>query len=209
MVVSLYSYCRVRANQRTLATLYTNIRLPGGYVYSDVALLVLSGSAWELTIRRHLTYRQFVATKGYHLGCNLLYKIRGIIRNGWTHLYFARDLLRHFHLVYLFKGGIDGCVVHLHDFLALFAVGFLDCILDGFDGCIERDNIADFEKGGLHNYVDSRPQAKFLGECNRIDNVELELLFDNLLLYFLRQSVPDLVFSVHTGQQECSALAGR
>ena len=56
--------------------------------------------------------------------------------------------------------------------LVELAVGFFDGIFNCIDRCIKRNNIADFEESGLHNNVNSRPQAYLLCKRDGIDNVK-------------------------------------
>ena len=68
--------------------------------------------------------------------------------------------------------------VLLHDFLALAAVGLLDGVFDLLDGLLARQHAGQGEEAGLHDRVDARAHAGGLGDADRVNHVELDLLLD-------------------------------
>ena len=154
-IIGLYSYSGVRTEQRASSALNTKVGFPLRDIDGDITLLILSCTCRELAVGGHFAYRQLVAAACHKLGGNFLDKIRGIIGDRRLHLYLARYLIRHFYLVNFPKSGIDGGIVHLNNLLAFFAVGFPDGIFDCLDSRVNRDELGDFEEGGLHNHIDS------------------------------------------------------
>ena len=69
---------------------------------------------------------------------------------------FARRRGGNFNFKNLIERGIDGGVVHVDDFFALFAVGLLDSVFDCCYRLIDPNDVADLEKRRLHDDVDSR-----------------------------------------------------
>jgi hypothetical protein len=79
----------------------------------------------------------------------------------------------------------DGVVhrpdVHLHDLLALLAVGLADGVLDGLDRFLAGQNAGHREEAGLHDGVDAAAHAGLAGHLGGVDRVDLRLLVDQRL----------------------------
>ncbi|MBA7690177.1 hypothetical protein ES703_98701 [subsurface metagenome] len=106
----------------------------------------------------------------------------------------------------MLPGCFHPCHVHLHDITALAAIAIFNRLLYQFQGLIFRQYARDHKEGGLHDGIDSASQTHILSYLYCIDNVELNLFVDNLLLDFNREVIPDLLFTVGRGQEECCAL---
>ena len=184
----------------------TKSRFPHWYIYGDVAFFILGCSSRKLPIRGHLADREFISTKRYHFCGYFFDKIGSIFRDRRPHFYLTGHLVGNLDFIDFFKGAINGRIVHFNDFFSLLSVTFLDGIFNGFYGSLNRKNVADFEKGGLHNDINSWPQADFMGNGDGVNNVELQFLIDYMLLYLLRQSVPYLILVMAGGQQKRCAL---
>ena len=78
--------------------------------------------------------------------------------------------------------GVDRGVVHLHDVLALLAVGLLDGVLHVLHGVLDRDDVRQLEERGLHDRVGAVAQPQLLGLVHGVDDVELRLLPGELAL---------------------------
>ena len=100
---------------------------------------------------------------------------------------------------------VHGLEVHLDDFLALFAVGFLDGILDGLDGLVARQHAGQREETNLHDGVDASAHAAVARHLGRVNHEKLRLLRDERFLHRRRQLGPDFVLRVRRVQQERAA----
>ena len=117
-------------------------------------------------------------------------------------------LFGHRHLDDALQGPVHGGVVHLNQLLPFLAVGLLDLGLDGPDRFLPGEDPRNDEEGGLHDHVDPRPEADLFGQGDRVDDVELHLLGDELLLHLGRQGIPDGLFGVGRGEQENRPFLG-
>ena len=71
---------------------------------------------------------------------------------------------------------LDGGVVHGDDLLALLAVGLGSGVLHVLDGVVDRDDVGNFEEGGLQNGVDAAAQTDLLADLDTVDGVELDVV---------------------------------
>ena len=70
------------------------------------------------------------------------------------------------------------------------------------DRFVRRQDAADREEAGLHDGVDAAAHAGLFSHGVAVHHVELQLLFDDLLLDGAREMVPNLVRAVKRIQQE-------
>ena len=82
--------------------------------------------------------------------------------------------------------------VHRDNFLALFAVGLSNRILDGGDGLVRRQHAGDGEEADLHDRVDAPAHAAFARDLAGVDDVETRLLLDEPVAAPRREDVPRL-----------------
>ena len=200
----LHADAAVRTDQRTAAALDAGFRIPLGYLHGDVAFLPLRRRGRPTTVVGELGNRDVLAVAFHHLGGDGLDKVRGLGRYGGRH-FVAGHLFRHLDLDDVLNGAVHRAVVHLDDLVALDAVGLLDGVLDRLDCLFLADDAGDGEEGGLHDHVDAGAQAEGQAEFDRIDDVELDLLLDQLLLHQGGQVIPDLVLGEGGGQEEGAA----
>ena len=189
-------------DEGALAALDADVRLPDRNVDRDVPLLVLGGAGRPGAVLRYCGDGQRISLAGNDLGRHLPDELGGIPGNRRLHFLRAGHLLRDRHLDDALQGPVHRGVVHLNELLPLLAVGLLDLGLDGPDRFILGEDPRNDEESGLHDHVDPRPEADFFGQGNRVDDVELHLLGDELLLHLCRQGVPDGLFGVRGGEQE-------
>ena len=90
---------------------------------------------------------------------------------------------------------VHGLQIHLDDFIALFAVGFLDGIFDRVNRLVLRQHAGEREEADLHDGVDASAHAAFARDLGGVDDVELRLLREQRLLHRRRQRGPDFVLA--------------
>ena len=83
-------------------------------------------------------------------------------------------------------GAVDRGKVLLDDRFSLLRVRFFCRPLDRLDGLVAGHHTRQREEAGLQDGVHAGAQAKSRRDTGRIDDVELEFLFDNLLLHVPR-----------------------
>ena len=66
-----------------------------------------------------------------------------------------RDLRWHFDLKQIFQRAVNGLQIHLDDFFALLAIGFLNGLFDGGDRLVARQHAGNGEETDLHDGVDA------------------------------------------------------
>ena len=116
---------------------------------------------------------------------------------------------RDFNFVQMSDRRIHGGKVFLNDGIAALSVGFLNGALDGGDRFLARQHAADGEEAGLHDGVDAAAHSRLPRDRISVDHVKFQFLFQNLLLHFARQMVPDLIGGEGRIQQERCARFGR
>ena len=88
---------------------------------------------------------------------------------------------------------VDRREVARDDGLAALRVGLLDERLDLGDGLLGRQDAGELEEARLHDGVDPAAHAGLVGDGERVDHPEVDLLVDEQLLDAAGQVVPDLV----------------
>ena len=127
---------RVRADGHTFQALDANLLVPNRNVQREVALLVLRRGGRERAVHRKRAHGQVVALAGGEFAQHVLHELRRIGRDRRQQPAAAVHVLRHRHFVQMLQRVVHRLEVHGHDFLAFFAVGLLDGILDGLDGLV-------------------------------------------------------------------------
>jgi hypothetical protein len=74
------------------------------------------------------------------------------------------------------------------------------------DRLVARQQARDREEAGLQDGIGSRAKPGITRDLRGVDDVEAQMLVDDRLLYRARQTIPDLVLSEGTVQQEDSAI---
>src|SRR5215472_16630935 len=90
---------------------------------------------------------------------------------------------------------INRSQVHLHDFLALLRIRFVNGILDRLHGVLCRQDAGDREETRLHHGVDSAPHSCVARDLVPVDDEELRALFDEPALYIFWQTAPNTLWS--------------
>ncbi len=132
-----------------------------------------------------------------------------MIGNRRHHVELRADRGRNLDFAEAGQGRVDGRVVAVDDrAAALLAIHSLNLGLDFVDGLFRRNHVGQLEEAGLHHGIDADAQVGLLGHLVGVDDVELQLLFNNLLLHFAGQVVPHLVGAVRTVEKERRSRQG-
>ena len=151
------------ADQHALAALDAELLIPDRDLERDVALFPLRGAGGEGAVDGHGADGEVVAFAGDHAGGDLLHELGRSGGDGRPHEEGRRHFVGHLDFVEVAEGGIDRGEVLLHDGFAALAVGFLDGVLDGFDGIFAGEHAADGKEAGLHDGIDASAHARFRG----------------------------------------------
>ena len=109
----------------------------------------------------------------------------------------------------MLQRGVHGGKILLHDRFAALDIGLFDRALDRGDGFVAGQDAADGKETRLHDGVDAPAHAGLLGDFVSVNHVELEFLFDDLLLHRARQVIPHFFRAIDAVQQErCARLGG-
>ena len=189
-------------DKRALAALDTEILVPRGDLDSNVALLVLRGACGPCAVIRHRADRNVVALLLHERRGDVLNELRCIAGYRRRHRDLAGRCGGHFNLLQLGNGAVNSNVVHTNDLVTLFAVRLLDGGLEGVDRLVLRQHAGDGEEAGLHDRIDACAETQLMGEGDRVDHVELDLLVDDLLLDFVRHVIPNVFSRVGACKQE-------
>src|SRR5262245_975351 len=92
----------------------------------------------------------------------------------------------------MIKSVIDGSEVLFDHCFAALPIGVADRVFDSLDCFFPREDAANREEASLHDGVNATGHARFPRDLVSIDDVELQPLFDDVLLYRFWQMVPDL-----------------
>ena len=83
----------------------------------------------------------------------------------------------------------------------------MECLIC-FRRFLARQDAANGEEAGLHDGVDAAAHAGVFRHLVGIDDVELDLLFNQVLLHIARQGIPNLFGTVDAVHQEDRTRAG-
>src|SRR5262245_27527701 len=78
--------------------------------------------------------------------------------------------------------------------MTTLAVSLFDCAFDSADGFAFGQDVADGEETGLHNRVDALGHAHLASDTVGVNDKEAQVLFDDLLLHFAWEMVPDFIW---------------
>ena len=101
---------------------------------------------------------------------------------------------------------INSTVVHVHNVLALLAIGSNYCILQILNSSLQRNNISQLEESRLHYHVEAAAQAQLLCNLNSVYSIELDIVLGNITLHSSRQMLIQLLISPNGIQQESTIL---
>src|SRR5262249_55462860 len=103
------------------------------------------------------------------------------------------------------KGVIDSSEVLFDYCFAALPIGIADRVFDCLDCFFTREDTANGEETSLHDGVDATGHAGFPRDLVSIDDIELQPLFDDVLLNRFWQMVPNFRWCERSIEQECSA----
>src|SRR5690606_9005845 len=96
---------------------------------------------------------------------------------------------------------INSVIVHLHNVLALFAISLDDGMFHLVNSKLIRNYFRYLEEGALHDGVCPGAEAQFFSNAGCIDDVEIDLVFCEILFHMIRQLALCL-FCIPDGVQE-------
>ena len=200
----------VRADERALAALDADGRIPNRNFGRDAAFFILSGTGRPGTVDNFAEsgYRQLVAAVGNQFGRQFLDELRSVGRNRRLTMESRGNRRRILYLVQVGKRSVNRGKVLLNDGVALLAVGFLNRVFNLRNRLVFRQNVGNGEETGLHNRIDALSHAGFAGNFNRVDAVEVQFLGNDFFLNFNRQVVPYLFGRIRRVQQKSGARFG-
>ena len=185
--------------------------LPLGHVHGDAALLVGGRAVVPRAVLAAVEGRhgQLIALEGVDRIDDRAHERRtrsvGAVCVG-ARLHLDRGPLgRHLHLLHGVAAGIHGRIVHVHDVLALLAVGLEDGVLHLLHGLLERNDVRDLEECRLHDRVGARAQAELGGDLRGVDDVEVDLVLREEDLHVVGQRSARGGCVVHRVEQERTA----
>ena len=101
---------------------------------------------------------------------------------------------------------VYGRIVHLHDILALLAVGLVDGFLHIGHGLVVGDDARDLEEGALEDGVGASAQTDFAGDLRGVDQIEADVLVDDGLLHEVGDAGEGLFGVPQAVEQQGAAL---
>ena len=128
----------MRADDHTLSALNADVWVPNGNFTGQVALFPSRCAGREGSISRKRAHGHLIAAASDQFGENVSHKGRRFFRDRRLDLDVAANMVWNSHLEEPRERLIDSIQIHLHDFLALLAVGFANRGFDRSDGFVVR-----------------------------------------------------------------------
>ena len=146
----------MRANEGTLVTLDTGIRIPFRNIQSNTAFFVSRGAAGEgAVVNGHqISNGQLVAFQTVHGNHNLIYEIVASLSSSFFIL-SSCPISRNLYLNNSINASIYSSIVHLNDGFALLAIGVLNSVLHVLNSLINRNDVSQLEEGSLHYHINT------------------------------------------------------
>jgi hypothetical protein len=191
-----------------LAALDAEVGFPDRHLVGDVPFLVPGRAGGVRAVHGKRADRKRVATQCEDRRRHIAHEVRRRIRDEREADALARRLRRNANLVQVRYGAVDRGKVLPDDLFALLRVRFFGRALDRFDGLVAGHHARQREETRLQDGVHAGAQAEAGRHARCIDDVELELFFDDLLLRFPRYLVPDGVGRVRAVDEHRGALRG-
>ena len=113
----------------------------------------------------------------------------GVVGNKFGRNIGNRDCFRNLNLLKRGNGIVHAGQIHLDDVIAFFLEAFLNGFLDVADGFVNRNDIGELEERHLHYGIDTGAESGVFGNLQRIDIVEVDLLFNDRFLHIFGQVV--------------------
>ena len=183
----------MRADGHAFCALDADFFVPDRDFHREIAFFVLRRAGRERAVHRERADGQFITFTGGEPAQHVPDELRRVGRDGREQVAAAIEALGQRHFVQMFECVVHGLEVHGHDFLAFFAVGFLDGIFDGFDGLVARQHAGKREETDLHDGVDASAHAAVARHPGRVNHVKLRLLGDERFLRRRGQPGPDFL----------------
>ena len=106
----------------------------------------------------------------------------------------------------VFTAAVHGGVVHVHDVLALLAIGLHDGVLHVLDGVLVGDDARDLEEGALKDGVGAVTEADFGSDLGGVDDIHLDVLAADDGFHVVRDVLDGLFLVPEAVQQEGAAF---
>ncbi len=135
-------------------------------------------------------------------------EIRCARRHQRGQLHGARHRGRYRHLMQMRQRAVDRGEVHVHDRLALAAVGLADRLLDMGDRLFAWQHAGDGEEAGLQDRVRPQAQPELPRDGGSVDHEQPQMLVDDCLLHRAGQVAPNFVRRIGRVEQEGRAGCG-
>jgi len=90
--------------------------------------------------------------------------------------------------------------------LTFFHIGLFNGLFDRLDGFVARQNAGQREIAGLHDRVDAATHTGLFGDFDSVDRIQFQMFFDDFILHFDRQVIPNLFRFERSVQQEHRAV---
>ncbi len=201
------SDCRVRADKGALIALDTFCHIPLRQMYSYAAFFVSAGAQRERAIRviDKGADRKIFAFLFIHRNQHFFYEYRQI-QNLFFRIFCIQPACRNLNLLNCVDTFINSFPVHLDDLLTFFLICLFDTFFQVFDCVIYRNNLGQFEKGSLHNHVDSAAKTDGFTNFPCVDGIEVDFFLCQCALYACRQMFVHFLRCPQTVEQEGAAL---
>ena len=199
----------VRADVCALVALDTFLRVPLGNAYCDASLFESGCTGRNGTVgilTGESTYRHVIAVLGVdHIG-HAAYPLGSkTVEVGGTETgYDSVPLCRSSQ--FLILGSAVHCgVVHADHLLSLLAVALVDGFLHEGHCLLVRDDAGNLEERRLEDGVGTVAQTYLLGYLGSVDDIYLQVLLSDNLLYMIRDSLDGLLYRPEAVEEECTA----
>ena len=198
----------MRTYQRTLVTLDTGLLLPFRNHNGYAALFKTGGTGLKCTVLTAVKHadRQLVTALCVHGINDVGNKCRAVAGAG----FFILGILpgsRNIDLYQSIDRAVYGSAVHVHNLIALFAIGLFDCLFDKGDCLVKGNDLGQFKEGALGYHVDTvRAKSYLNGNIHRVNGIEMNLIFRQITLYVAGQLLLQLFRRPYAVEQEGSAL---
>ena len=106
----------------------------------------------------------------------------------------------------ILASAVDGRVVHVHDVLALLAVGLEGRVLHVLHGVVDGDDAGDAEERALEYGVGASSESYLLGYLGGVDDVEPDLLASDHRLHIVGDALHGLLLVPEGVEQEAAAF---
>ncbi len=196
----------MRTNHHTFSALDAQAFIPHRDFESDISLLPLRCPCGESSVDRKCRDRDVITIGADDLAQHVADKFRRFTRD-WQPARRRRcDRCRDCDLIQILERSVHGVEVFPDHGLPALAIGLFDGVFDLSNGRFARENAADGKESRLHDRIHTTAHAGLFGNFIAVDHIEFQFLFDDVLLHFDRQVIPDFLGSVQAVEQEDGAL---